>query len=40
VEHGFTNPAATENGKKYGLPLSYDKHADVSSWNALLDFMR
>ncbi len=40
VKHGFTNPAATENGKKYGLPLSYDKHADVSSWNALLDFMR
>ncbi len=40
VKHGFTNPAATENGKKYGLPLSYDAYADTSSWNALLDFMR
>ena len=40
VKHGFTNPAATENGKKYGLPLSYDEHADTSSWTALLDFMR
>jgi len=40
VAHGFTNPAATENGKKYGMPLAYDKRADEDSWNALLQFMQ
>jgi dienelactone hydrolase len=30
--HGFTNPDATENGKKYGLPLAYDADADRQSW--------
>jgi dienelactone hydrolase len=40
VKHGFTNPAATENGKKYDMPLAYDEYADKSSWQALLKFMR
>jgi dienelactone hydrolase len=40
VKHGFTNPASTENGKKYGMPLFYDAHADTTSWDSLLDFMR
>ncbi len=31
--HGFTNPEATENGKKYGLPLAYDPNADRQSWD-------
>ena len=31
--HGYTNPAATEKGKQYGMPLAYDKKADEQSWN-------
>lgn len=38
--HAFTNPAATENGKKFGLPLAYDKQADERSWAELLGFLR
>jgi dienelactone hydrolase len=34
--HGFSNPMATGNGKKYGLPLAYNKLADESSWAHLL----
>jgi dienelactone hydrolase len=30
--HGFSNPQATANGKKYGLPLAYNPLADESSW--------
>jgi len=32
VLHGFTNPKATENGEKYGLPLRYSALADEASW--------
>ena len=31
--HGFTNPGATANGEKYGLPLRYDEAVDRRSWN-------
>ena len=31
--HGFTNPQATANGEKYGLPLAYDETVDKQSWN-------
>lgn len=31
--HGFSNPQATENGEKYGLPLAYNPLADESSWS-------
>lgn len=31
--HGFTNPLATERGKKYGLPLRYSEAADQAAWN-------
>lgn len=31
--HGFTNPAATARGEKYGLPLRYSETADRASWN-------
>ncbi|NIO39081.1 MAG: dienelactone hydrolase family protein [Burkholderiales bacterium] len=37
--HGFTNPAATENGKRYGLPLAYNKSVDKESWNELKQFL-
>lgn len=36
--HGFTNPAADENGEKFGLPLAYDKQADTDSWERTQDF--
>jgi len=34
--HGFSNPMATTNGEKYGLPLAYNELADQSSWAHLL----
>ena len=34
--HGFTNPAATANGEKFGLPLRYNRLADESSWAHML----
>ncbi len=32
AKHGFTNPDATANGEKFGLPLAYDAAADAASW--------
>ena len=29
--HAFTNPEATEKGKKYNIPLAYDAKADKAS---------
>lgn len=37
--HAFTNPKATEVGKKYNIPIAYNKNADVNSWNDLLRFL-
>ena len=31
--HGFTNPEATANGERYGLPLRYDEAVDARSWD-------
>jgi dienelactone hydrolase len=31
--HGFTNPLATSNGEKYGIPLRYSELADRCSWD-------
>lgn len=36
--HGFTNPEATANGEKYGLPLAYDAATDAQSWKAMSGF--
>lgn len=33
AKHGFTNPEATANGKKFSIPLAYDKRADHLSWD-------
>ncbi|MEL7447840.1 MAG: dienelactone hydrolase family protein, partial [Pseudomonadota bacterium] len=33
--HAFTNPEATANGEKFGLPLAYQKEADEQSWAKL-----
>ena len=35
--HGFTNPHATANGEKYGLPLAYDAASDARSWQDMRD---
>ncbi|MEJ2299472.1 MAG: dienelactone hydrolase family protein, partial [Woeseiaceae bacterium] len=38
--HGFTNPLATERGKKYGLPLRYSERADHASWDHMQQVLR
>jgi dienelactone hydrolase len=30
--HGFSNPVASTNGEKYGLPLAYHPLADATAW--------
>lgn len=36
AKHAFTNPKATELGKKFGLPLAYNAEADRLSWRQML----
>ena len=36
--HAFTNPAATETGKKFDMPISYNAAADTASWNEMKGF--
>jgi dienelactone hydrolase len=36
--HAFTNPAATENGKKFKMPIEYNAAADAASWNDMKAF--
>ena len=36
--HAFTNPDATEIGKKFNLPIAYNAAADTASWNDMKDF--
>lgn len=38
VKHSFTNPAADEFGKKFNMPLQYNKKADMQSWNKMKTF--
>ena len=40
VKHSFTNPGATEVGKKYDLPLVYDEEADKASWVQTQKFLK
>ena len=37
--HAFSNPAATELGKKFNLPIEYNVAADVNSWNDMKKFL-
>ncbi|MEZ5573067.1 MAG: dienelactone hydrolase family protein [Halioglobus sp.] len=39
VVHSFTNPGATEIGRKFGMPTAYDQNADEQSWAALLQML-
>ena len=36
--HAFTNPDATEMGKKFNMPIEYNAAADTASWNDMKEF--
>jgi dienelactone hydrolase len=38
--HAFTNPAADQYAKQFGLPLKYDAAADADSWNQLVELLQ
>ena len=38
--HGFSNPDATELGKKFNMPLRYDAAADKKSWAEMQVFLK
>ncbi len=37
--HSFTNPEATELGKKYSMPIAYNADADRKSWDEMKKFL-
>lgn len=37
--HAFTNPDATETGKKFNMPIAYNGAADTASWNDMKAFL-
>ena len=38
--HSFTNPEATEFGRKFNLPLAYSEEADALSWTKTIRFLK
>jgi dienelactone hydrolase len=38
--HSFTNPAATEIGKKFNMPVAYNEKADKQSWADMQMFFK
>jgi dienelactone hydrolase len=38
--HAFTNPAATELGKKFNMPIAYNKVGDKKSWEEMRRFLK
>ncbi|MDH5446022.1 MAG: dienelactone hydrolase family protein [Gammaproteobacteria bacterium] len=40
AKHSFTNPGADAYGKKFGIPLAYDKESDEKSWQAMQDLFK
>jgi dienelactone hydrolase len=36
--HAFTNPASTETGKKFNMPIEYNADADKNSWDDMKTF--
>jgi len=38
--HSFTNPEATELGKKLNFPIAYNADADKKSWGEMKDFLK
>lgn len=39
AQHGFTSPEASDNAKKYGLPIGYNAEADTGSWQEMREFL-
>lgn len=37
--HAFTNPEATETGKKFNIPIAYNAAADTASWKDMQVFL-
>jgi len=37
--HSFTNPEATELGKKFNMPIAYNAKADEESWSEMKGFL-
>lgn len=37
--HAFTNPAADSTGKKFNIPIAYNKEADEESWEEMKSFL-
>ena len=40
AKHGFTNPQATENGKKFNIPLAYNEAAAKASFEETVKFFK
>lgn len=38
--HAFTNPEATETGKKFDMPIEYNETADKKSWEDMKAFFK
>jgi len=38
--HAFSNPEATANGKKFGIPIEYNAAADKKSWEDMKAFLK
>jgi dienelactone hydrolase len=38
ASHAFSNPKATEVGKKFNIPIKYNEAADTASWNDMKQF--
>lgn len=38
--HAFTNPKATEVGRKFSMPIAYNQEADLKSWKDFKKFMK
>lgn len=38
--HAFSNPNATDMGKKFNIPIAYQAEADTKSWNDMKRFLR
>ena len=37
--HAFTNPGATEVGKRFNIPIAYNAAADSASWSDMKQFL-
>ncbi len=38
--HAFTNPEATNLGKKFNMPIAYNENADRKSWKTMRRFLK